>query len=212
MAVALGGLRRDRRQGHRPHPAADRLGGAPTGASGRDLQNGRFFELDLGVIRYPELGRAEARFPFATLCWQDLLRLDPVAGVRVEVRSVADPLPFLLTDDRHVREQDRGDSQLLRLLDVPRALAAREYLTSWRVVPEVTDDLGLAAARFALGSDGDVAACATTDEAGGLTIVIAALGTVFLGGHHLMTLHEAGRVAVHTRSPWRRPTPCSGRG
>lgn len=39
--------------------------------------------------------------------------------------------------------------------------------------------------------------CVSTDLPADLTMDIEALGAIFLGGHHLMTLHEADKVAVH---------------
>jgi predicted acetyltransferase len=80
----------------------------------------------------------------------------------------------------------------------------------------VLDEMGLADGRFAVSSQDGASACVRTDEPADLTMDVATLATVFLGGHDLITLHAAGRVTVHrpaaltladtmfrsTMSPW----------
>ena len=79
----------------------------------------------------------------SALLWQYLIGLDLISEIEVDICSVADPLPFRLTDARHVRQSDAADGLWVRLLDVPVALSARTYLRPGRVVIEVTDPLGV---------------------------------------------------------------------
>ena len=101
-------------------------------------------------------------------------------------------------DGRFVRQTERYDRLWLRLLDVPAALAGRDYLSAGRVVLEVVDPGGYAAGRFALDASPDGADCRPTTESADLTVPVTALGSAYLGGHRLGTLAAAGLVDVHT--------------
>ncbi|WP_157695109.1 GNAT family N-acetyltransferase [Nakamurella panacisegetis] len=130
------------------------------------------------------------------LLWQHLLSLDLVAEIRVEVRPVDDPLPYLVTDGRQVRRHEPIDSLWLRLLDVPAALSARRYRTSGRLMLEVADRLGYGAGRFVLSVADGAATCEPTDEPADLTMDISTLSSLYLGGVGAKTLHRAGLIEV----------------
>ena len=133
----------------------------------------------------------------AALLWQHLLSLDLVAEIRVEGRGLDDPLPYLLTDGRHVRRHEPIDSLWLRVLDVPAALTGRRYRTSGRIVLDVIDTMGFAAGRFALVVHGDTATCAPTEDPADLTLDVSTLSTFYLGGVGVQTLCRAGLIEVH---------------
>jgi predicted acetyltransferase len=148
--------------------------------------------------------------------WRFALSVDLITKVRAEDRAVEEVLPWLVTDGRSVEQTDRYDHLWLRVLDVPAALTGRDYLTSGRVVLEVTDKAGYAAGRFALDATPQGASCVPTTESADLTLPVSALGSVYLGGHRLATLAAANLVDEHTpgavrtadrllaadRSPW----------
>lgn len=77
--------------------------------------------------------------------WRYLLAMDWVATVRTGFRGQDDVLPLLLDDPRAAHVHSTSDFLWLRLLDVPRALAARTYAAPGTVVLDVTDPDGYAA-------------------------------------------------------------------
>jgi predicted acetyltransferase len=134
---------------------------------------------------------AEARL------WRFLAELDLIATVKARDRPVDDPLPWLLDNARAARQTARTDFLWVRILDVAASLTARSYGTPGRVVLEVVDPLGLAGGRFALDVTPDGAECVPSDESADLTVPVGTLGSAYLGGARVATLHAAGRVDEH---------------
>jgi predicted acetyltransferase len=129
--------------------------------------------------------------------WRFALEVDLIATVRAPGRPPDDLLPWLLTDKRAARMTQREDFVWLRILDVAAFLGGRAYDRDGSVVIEVTDDLGLAAGRYALEAGPDGAVCRPTSASPGLTIPIGVLGSAALGGVPLRTLADAGHLDVH---------------
>jgi predicted acetyltransferase len=125
--------------------------------------------------------------------WRYCLEADLISTVRA-YRGPDDPLRWLLADARDVRRSAHVDHLWVRVLDTPRALAARRYLASGRVVLQVEDPLGHAAGVFALEGGPDGAACVPTREEPELTLPVGALGSAYLGGVSLLLLATAGQV------------------
>jgi predicted acetyltransferase len=71
-------------------------------------------------------------------------------------------------------------------------------------VLEVVDAAGFAGGRFALDAGPDGATCVRTTASADLTIGVAVLGSVCLGGYPLQTLAAAGLVDEHTAGAVRR--------
>ena len=135
--------------------------------------------------------RAEA------LLWHHLISQDLAPRVCAPDRPVDEVLPWLLVDGRHAQPVHRADFVWLRPIDVPAMLAARTYPVAGRLVLEVFDGSGLAGGRFALDGGPDGATCVRTRAAADLTLDVATLGSVYLGGHPLRTLAAAGLVDEH---------------
>jgi predicted acetyltransferase len=167
----------------------------------------------VGVARYDYEERYEGRMAagqanvalFVTddpagdaLLWEHLISLDRVPTVRAGDRPVDDLLPWLLADARHARASDRLDFLWVRPVDVAAMLSARSYLVPGRIVLDVADSSGLAGGRYALDADVDGANCVRTTESADLSLSVAALGSVYLGGHLLRTLAAAGLVDEHS--------------
>jgi predicted acetyltransferase len=118
--------------------------------------------------------------------WRLLAGLDWVASVRAEHRSPSEPLPWLLVNGRAASVDETGDGLWVRLLDVPRALAARTYERDGSVVLEVVDGESVGGrSRYVLEAGPDGATCAPTDRSPELTLDVAALGAAYLGGSRL---------------------------
>ena len=131
--------------------------------------------------------------------WRFVAEIDLVTTVKAERRSPSERLPWLLTNQRAAAVSDIGDGMWVRLLDVPRALAARSYATAGSVVIEVVDAELPEPVRVALDATPDGAECRVTDREPDLTLPITALGAAYLGGVPL------GHAAIATGVDEHRP-------
>jgi predicted acetyltransferase len=133
----------------------------------------------------------------AAALWGVLLGLSLSRSIHWEIAAEDEILPHLLTDPRAVGASVR-DALFVRLVDVPRALAARRYAAPVDVVLEVRDDVcGWNHARWHLAGDADGATCERTTDTAGLTLTATELGAAYLGGTTLNVLAAAGRVEAH---------------
>jgi predicted acetyltransferase len=87
--------------------------------------------------------------------WRVLVEQDFVAGVRGLLRSVDEPLEWLLEDPRAVEVKDIGDHLWVRIVDAAAALGARRYGAAGELVLDVEDPLGYAAGRYTLLASAD---------------------------------------------------------
>jgi len=122
--------------------------------------------------------------------WRYLFAMDLVEVVEARNRPVDEPLRWMLADPRRLRMAGVRDELWVRLLDVPAALAARRYAVDGELVIEVE---GARAYRLA-GGPGGAECGATGAGATDLTVGLADLGALYLGGVAPSTLARAGRV------------------
>lgn len=125
--------------------------------------------------------------------WRALVGLDLMEQVKIDTHG-ADPLPYLLVDARQAKTTSRTDALWLRLMDVPSALAARNYLYDVTAVLDVNDGFRSDGGRFALRIRDGVASCETTEAPADVVLGLDALGSVYLGAHSVSALATAGRV------------------
>jgi predicted acetyltransferase len=85
----------------------------------------------------------------------------------------------------------------VRLLDVPRALTARGWLTDGEIVLDVDDPFLGEHHRYLLTVEGGKAECVETTRDPDLTLDVRDLGSVYLGGTTPSTLVRAGHVKAH---------------
>jgi predicted acetyltransferase len=131
--------------------------------------------------------------------WRFVAGLDWVAMVKAEHRFPSEPLPWLLLNGRAATLTESGDGLWVRLLDVPRALAARTYERDGSLVLEVIDAESVdSKVRLALETGPDGATCHPTDRSADLTLDVAALGAAYLGGTPLRHAVLARGVDEHT--------------
>jgi len=127
--------------------------------------------------------------------WCYLLSLDLVQTVQATARPLDEPLRWMLADSRRLCTTRMVDELWARILDVPAALTARRYLTTGRLVFEISDGFRAATAgRYALDASAAGAECARTDASADLALDVADLGAAYLGGVRFTTLARAGRV------------------
>ena len=136
--------------------------------------------------------------PARAALWSYCLTMDLVETVRAERLPTDDPLCWLLADPRRLQVTQVVDELWVRLVDVPRALAARSYAVADRMVFEVADSfLAEVSGRYVLevesGPEG-LAVCGRTEAAPDLAIEVADLGAAYLGGVRFRTLADVGRV------------------
>jgi predicted acetyltransferase len=130
--------------------------------------------------------------------WRFVWDIDLSAQVMATFRPPDEPLRHLLADPRRLGTTRSVDYLWCRLVDVGAALAARRYEVAASVVVEVRDGLcPWNEGRWRLDGSVDGATCERTDGAPDLTVSVAELGAVFLGGTHLSALAAARRVDEH---------------
>lgn len=87
--------------------------------------------------------------------WRVLVEQDFVAGVRGLLRSVDEPLEWMLEDPRAVTVRDVADHLWVRIIDPAAALTARRYGAAGELVLDVDDPLGYASGRYTLLASAD---------------------------------------------------------
>jgi predicted acetyltransferase len=127
--------------------------------------------------------------------WRYLVEVDLISEITVNMRTLDEPLAWMLTNPRQaLRQTMRADLLWARPLDTPRVLEARRYAREERLVLDVEDPLGMAGGRFELEAGPFGARCRATSAAPDVSLSMSALGAISLGGVSLHVLHAAGRI------------------
>jgi predicted acetyltransferase len=171
-------------------------GGAPEGYA---LYAVRKRETDGRPDDVVELRELVAATPEAAAAlWEHLLRMSLSRSLRWELAPDDEPLPHMLTDPRAAAMR-LGDGLFVRVVDVPRALAARSYSAPVDVVLEVGDArCPWNAGRWRLAGDSSGATCERTGAAPDVSLAAVDAGAAYLGGTSLAVLAAAGRAEEHT--------------
>jgi predicted acetyltransferase len=129
--------------------------------------------------------------------WRFVLELDLVRFVEAPLRSVDEPVRWMISDWRAAKVST-WEHQYLRLLDVPASFQARSYASAGSVAFEVSDPLGYAEGTWLLTVTG---ADAVVERVGSvpsgvpaLSLSVNELSALYLGGVAVPTLVAAGRV------------------
>lgn len=125
--------------------------------------------------------------------WQHVLDIDLTTRVVSWIRPPDDALPHLLVDPLALHAFD-GPPLYVRVLDVPRVLAARSYAAAGTSVLEVVDPSGRSGGRWRLETDGATATCEPSSAAPDVTVPIDALAGVVLGGVPATSLLDGRRL------------------
>jgi predicted acetyltransferase len=145
-----------------------------------------------GELRLREAGYVDPQA--AALLWKTLLGHDLIGTVVARNLPVDDPLLWLLGDPRSAQPVVK-DAVHLRIVDVPRALAARTYAVPIDVVLDLHDAFApWCTGRYRLTGGPDGATCMPTTDAGDVRLGASELGAIYLGGTRLTELADAGRV------------------
>jgi len=150
-------------------------------------------EPDHGTVVVDQL-LAETDEAYRAL-WRFVLEHDFVDEVRATLRSIDEPLRWMVSDPRAITTSEYGDHLWLRVLDVPATLSARTYSAASRLVLAVDDPLGYAHGTWVLETDASGRAFVhATDEPAGIRLGIEELGAIALGATRASVLASAGRL------------------
>ena len=107
------------------------------------------------------------------------------------------PLRWMLADFNAGPISAEMDWLWVRLLDVPRALTTRGWLTDGEIVLDVDDPFLGEHHRYLLTVEDGVAECVETGRDPDLELDVRDLGSIYLGGTTPSTLVRAGHVKAH---------------
>lgn len=151
-----------------------------------------FLHGEKDLVRVDEMA---ALTPQAQLgLWSFLAAMDRVRTVSFNLLHPDDPIMWALTDLARVKTTELEEFLWLRVLDVPRALAARPWAADGTLVLEVDDPLGHAGGRYEVVTRDGVAEVFRTDAAADVLLTSETLGSLYLGGVPVLQLHRAGRL------------------
>jgi len=137
--------------------------------------------------------------PARAALWRFILDLDLVRRFSTHGSPMDEPLRYLVHDLRSVKAE-LEDGTYARLIDVPRALEARRYLTELDVIIGVQDPLlpdNNGSIRLEAGPDG--AAVTRSRRRPDVTMSVRELSAIYLGGTPLVPLARAGLVTERTK-------------
>lgn len=150
-----------------------------------------------GIVEVRELEAESARVE--SDLWRFVCAIDLRTRVVAHPRPVDDPLPWRLHQPRRAWVSWASDLLWVRPLDVAACLAGRRYGVEDRLVLAVTDATRPDQAgtyRVTGGPDG--AEARRTDADPDLSLDVATLGSIVLGGIDAGELAAAGRITEHT--------------
>jgi predicted acetyltransferase len=162
--------------------------GAETGfARYRPIDTAKWFVSDQRTIAVEDFFAPDTDAYLGLLRF--LLGLDLIDRVVFWMLPVDDPLPWLLLDRRAARVTATHDETWLRVVDVEKALSARQYEGDGNLVVAVDDPL-LPQNSITVAITGDGGE--QTDQRPQLRVGVAGLGAVLLGGATWRSLAAAG--------------------
>lgn len=127
--------------------------------------------------------------------WRYCFDIDLVDRIRALNQPLDDPIVWMLANPRRL-ERSQGDALWVRVIDVPRALSCRRYSRDGRIVLEVADSIcSWNDGRYRLEGGPEQAECVRTDEPADISLSVADLGAIYLGGVRPSVLAQAGRVS-----------------
>lgn len=127
--------------------------------------------------------------------WDFLAQMDRIKKVAFNLAHPDDPLQWALADVERLKVTGGRHFLWLRVLDVPRALAARPWSADGTVVIGVADAQGWAAGRYEVTTRDGVATVTRTDAEADVRLDAETLATLHLGGVRVGELHRAARLA-----------------
>ena len=139
--------------------------------------------------------------PDAELAALDFLgKVDLVGTIRAELRPPDDPLVYHLADSRPLKRSPI-DGLWIRLMDIPAALSARRYRRQAGIIVGVQD--GEVGGTYAPEVDADGnGSCSPTNAEPEVSLDLATLGSLYLGGADARALHRNGFIHGTGDASW----------
>jgi predicted acetyltransferase len=145
-----------------------------------------------GTVEVEELLTASTE-AYAFL-WRYCLDMDLTTRTQAHNRPIDEPLLLMLAEPRRLR-LTVSDGLWVRLVDVPKALAARRYPVEGRLVLEVADEFcPWNTGRFELEGGPEGASCRRSRRSPDLGLQADDLACAYLGGIPFRSLQGAGRT------------------
>lgn len=151
----------------------------------RDDQGNRKLKVSLIVSESPEGYLA---------LWQFLGGIDLVSSLHFDCLAPEDPIRWALRDLNALKVTGHNEFLWVRVVDLPRSLAARPWNADGEVVLEVVDPQGYVAGRWLVRTTDGMAQVEATDRNSELTLDAETLGSLYLAGVGIGMLHRAGRI------------------
>jgi predicted acetyltransferase len=149
-----------------------------------------------GVLTVREALAADAAA--SGVLWSTLLSTDLIGSFELRRMAPDDVLLHQLVDPRRARPELR-DGMYLRLVDLPTALSARAYATTWSGVVAVSDALcPWNEGRWRLDLGNDETSVQRTEDEADVELDVAELGATYFGGVALAARANAGFVRERT--------------
>lgn len=126
--------------------------------------------------------------------WGFLAGIDLTSQVTDRASRIDDTLDWSVTNRDVVDVKNVYDQIWIRVLHVPRALAARPWFADDSIVLGVDDPLGRAHGAFAITARDGRASVVPSTETPEVLLSAETLGSLYLGGVAVGTLARAGRV------------------
>ncbi len=126
--------------------------------------------------------------------WQFLGGIDLVGSVHFHGLAPEDPIRWALRDINALKIKSVDEFLWVRVIDLPRAFAARPWQADGEIVLDIADAQGYVAGRWLVRTRDGVAETTTTEREADLTLDTETLGSLYLSGVDIETLHRAGRI------------------
>lgn len=126
--------------------------------------------------------------------WQFLAGIDLVHSLHFDCFAPDDPLRWALRDINALKVKGHQEFLWVRVIDLPRSFAARPWRADGEVVLDVADTQGHVAGHWLVRTSDGVAQAEPTDREADLTLDAETLGSLYLAGVGIETLHRAGRI------------------
>jgi len=152
---------------------------------GRDDQGARKVKVSVLVSESPEGYLA---------LWQFLGGIDLVRWITFDGLAPEDPIRWAMRDINALKIKAVNEFLWVRVIDLPRAFAARPWSVDGEVVLDIADAQGHVAGRWLVRTRDGVAEATATDRDADLSFDAETLGSLYLSGVGIGTLHRAGRI------------------
>jgi predicted acetyltransferase len=131
--------------------------------------------------------------------WEYILGTDLARTISCNRGRADEPLRRLLADSRRLTVNAVVDDLFVRILDIPRALAARHYAADGELVLELSEAFPVprtSCYRLVVGAGGVEAVCTPTDRPADICLGVGSLATAYLGGTSFTELAWAGQATA----------------